>query len=397
MKVTFRGIAIRRSAVRWATLLWLLTAGIRFAQAASAATESVGLPGYLASSWEKLSSTLAETLGLRDKQETLPESAWLGADKSSNAIKINALLDQAIGILLQGEANDLRQQAARLRDEELPALRWERDDLRNRRIAAPESSRLPWVKTRAKIDARIAELDAEIKGRDRALSEINESVAGALRKLGLELDGRQIDILLTSVTGDDLFRNTVVFANVRLVVEKLAELSREDRDSLEISRRYTGMYLVLNDVLIVTQEGLVEKIDTNYKPQLATMKAEAEKLRGEAQTRARQPQYTQTQKSAFEANAKANIMTAQVAELYAELLEGQRKSAMTTLADLRRNRDLAENTYKTVRSTGDLRNLIRTGLDLFDSIQSLSLPRLEPFENDAIRREFEDINRRLKK
>ncbi|MDR3230107.1 MAG: hypothetical protein LBT65_01590, partial [Synergistaceae bacterium] len=271
------------------------------------------------------------------------------------------------------------------------------DDLRNRRISAPDSSKLPWVETRSKIDERIAALDAEIREKERALAEISGKVAGALRELGLELDDRQIDTLLTSVTGDDLFRNTVVFANVRLVVEKLAELSRGDRDNLETSRRYTGMYLVLNDVLIVTQEGLIEKIDADYKPRLAAIRAEAEKLRGEAEGRVRQAQYSQAQKSAFEANARANTMTARVAGLYAELLEGQRRSSMTTLADLRRNRDVAENTYRTVRSTGDLRNLIRAGLDLFESIQSLSMPQLQAFESETIRREFEEISRRLRK
>ncbi|MDR3232033.1 MAG: hypothetical protein LBT65_11385, partial [Synergistaceae bacterium] len=131
MKVTI----LRRAAVRLAVFLWLLTAGT-VACAAEAAPETipsaakpVGLPGYLASSWEKLSSTLAETLNLQDKQETLPESSYFSEDRTSNAKKINALLEQAIGILLQGEAGDLWQQAAKLRDRELPALWREKDDL----------------------------------------------------------------------------------------------------------------------------------------------------------------------------------------------------------------------------------------------------------------------------
>jgi hypothetical protein len=360
-------------------------------------TASIELPASLASSWEQLSSILTDALNLQDKQETLPESSYFGADKVSNAKKINALLDEAVEILVQGDASDLRRQAIQLRDEDLPALRRELDDLRNKRIAAPESSKLPWLKTRPKIEARIAELDVEIKEKERLVADIDGEIAEALREMGLDLDDKQIEILLTSVTGDDLFQNTVVFANVKHVVEKLAELSREDRDNLEISRRYTGMYLVLNDVLIATQEELIEKIDTDYKPRLAALKAEAEKLRAEALDRARQGQYTKTQKEAFEVNAKANAMTVRVAELYTELLEGQRKSFRLSLADLRRNRDVAENTYKTVRSTGDLRNLIRKGLDLFDSIQTLSMPQLQPFENEAIRKEFEEINKRLRK
>ena len=396
-----------KSVIRWMVLGWVLATGT--AQAAwftavssdttpetVSAVSSDGFPGYLSSSWERLSSTLAETLNLQDKQESLPSSAYFGEDQSSNAKKINGLLEQAIEILLQGDANDLRRQAIALRTE-IPALRLELDDLRNKRISAPEASKLPWVKTRPKIDERIQELNVEIENKALTMAEIDKKIAEALRDMGLDLDDTQIDVLLTSVTGDDLFQNTVIFANVKRVVEKLAELSREDRDNLEINRRYTGMYLVLNDLLIVTQEGLVEKIDVSYKPQLTAIQTEAEGLRADALRRSKQAQYNEAQRQSFEANARANAMTIRAAALYAELLDGQRRSVMATLLDLRRNRDLAENTYKTVRSTADLRNLIRSGLDLFDSIQNLSMPKLQPFENEAIRKEFEAINKRMKK
>ena len=103
---------------------------------------------------------------------------------------------------------------------------------------------------------RLSELNGEIADRERALSAVDAQLAEALRALGLQLDDRQIDVLLSSVTGDDLLQNAVVFANVRIMVEKLAELSREDRDNLEINRRYSGLYLVLNDLLIHTQESM---------------------------------------------------------------------------------------------------------------------------------------------
>ena len=354
------------------------------------------LPSYLVEQWGNLNETLSDALSLRDKQETLPDSAWFGADKSSNAKKINGLLDKALEILVQGQAGDLRRQAIALRAE-IPELRLEADALRNQRISAPETSRLPWVKTRAKIDARLSELDGEITGRERALSAVNAQLAEALRGLGLQLDDRQIDVLLSSVTGDDLLQNAVVFANVRIMVEKLAELSREDRENLEINRRYSGLYLVLNDLLIHTQEELARKIDGEYKPRLSEIEREAETLRKEALDRAAQAGYSEAQRKSFALNAESNAMTLRVAGLYMQLLDAQRKGILDHLTALRRNRDLAENTYRTVRSSGDLRNLIRSGLELFDSIHALSMPEMLPFENETVRREFEEINERLKR
>ena len=366
-----------------------------WAAPAIAASEN-SLPSYLVEQWGNLTETLSDALSLRDGQETLPDSAWFGADKSSNAKKIDDLLDKALEILVQGQAEDLRRQAVALRAE-IPELRLEADALRNQRISAPETSRLPWVKTRSKIDARLSELDGEITGRERALSAVNAQLAEALRGLGLQLDDRQIDVLLSSVTGDDLLQNAVVFANVRLMVEKLAELSREDRENLEINRRYSGLYLVLNDLLIHTQEELVRKIDGEYKPRLSEIEREAETLRKEALDKAAQAGYSEAQKKSFALNAESNAMTLCVAGLYVQLLDAQRKGILDHLAALRRNRDLAENTYRTVRSSGDLRNLIRSGLELFDSIHALSMPEMLPFENETIRREFEEINKRLKR
>ena len=378
-----------RVAITGLVVLFLLSASSVFA-----ASED-SLPSYLVEKWGSLTGTLSDALSLRDRQEKLPASAWFGADRTSNARKIDELLDRALEILVQGQAGDLRRQALELRTE-IPKLRLEADGLRNRRISAPESSRLPWVRTRAKIDERLSELNGEIADRERALSAVDAQLAEALRALGLQLDDRQIDVLLSSVTGDDLLQNAVVFANVRVVVEKLAELSREDRDNLEVNRRYSGLYLVLNDLLIHTREELVRKIDGEYKPRLGEIGKEAEALRREALAKASQTGYSDAQKKSFALNAESNAMTLRVAELYMQLLDSQRKGILDNLADLRRNRDLAENTYRTVRSSGDLRNLIRSGLELFDSIHALSMPEILPFENEAIRREFEEINKRLR-
>ena len=378
-----------RVAITGLVVLFLLSASSVFA-----ASED-SLPSYLVEKWGSLTGTLSDALSLRDRQEKLPASAWFGADRTSNARKIDELLDRALEILVQGQAGDLRRQALELRAE-IPKLRLEADGLRNQRISAPESSRLPWVRTRAKIDERLSELDGEIADRERALSAVDAQLAEALRALGLQLDDRQIDVLLSSVTGDDLLQNAVVFANVRVVVEKLAELSREDRDNLEVNRRYSGLYLVLNDLLIHTQEELVRRIDGEYKPRLGEIGREAEALRKEALAKASQAGYSDSQKKSFALNAESNAMTLRVAELYMQLLDSQRKGILDNLADLRRNRDLAENTYRTVRSSGDLRNLIRSGLELFDSIHALSMPEILPFENEAIRREFEEINKRLR-
>ena len=356
------------------------------------------LPESIASGWGKLTDTLTDTLERRDKHESLPGWTWMPfrEDKSSNAKKINALLNKAINILMNGEARDIRREATELRDK-TAKMRTELDDLRNKRITAPEKSRLPWKLTRSKADEKIAELEEALQDSTEAMNAITARLSDALKAIGLELDASQTEILLNSVTGDDLLNNAAVFSNVKAVVLKLEDLAQNESNSLDITKRYTGMYLVLNDLLIHTQEELIRHIDEDYKPRLTAIITEAESIRKDALTKSNMKDYTLQQRKAFAQNAESNAMTIQVAKLYTELLNSQKAGTLESLKSLRLNRDLAENTYRTVRSSGELRGLIHSGLSAFDAVSSLNMPELKVFESGIIRIEFEEINRRLKK
>lgn len=355
------------------------------------------LPPHLASEWNDITNTLGDTLILRDKQETLPDYALFGEDKNTNGKKINALLDRAVAMLTNGEAGNIRKQSLELK-ERIRLQRLELDKLRNRRITAPEKTSMMtfWKFTKEKADKKIAALEESIRNNESALAEVNAKLTNALREIGLVLDESQIDILMNSATGDDLMQNTIIFSNVKSIVAKLEELSQNDTNSLETTRKYTGMYLVLNDLLIYTQEELVKKIDGEYKPKLNDIIREAETIRNEALRKSRMNTYSQTQKASFESNAESNGMTIRVARLYIELLNSQREGTMESIKSLKLNRDVAENTYRTVRSSGELRGLIHSGLSLLDAVNELKMPELKIFESDAMRVEFEKISGRLK-
>ncbi|MBQ3457602.1 MAG: hypothetical protein IJG30_01445 [Synergistaceae bacterium] len=348
--------------------------------------------------WNKLTGTLNDALTLRDKQETLPDSTWIpfAEDKESNSRKINALLDRALEILAEGEAGSARSQAVTLRNR-ITSLRQELDEIRNQRIDAPERTYLFWRSTKSKIDTRISQLEAEISRSETELKSLHSNLSAELRKTGLELTDTQADILLNSVTGEDILQNTVIFENVKAVVTKLEELSQNDTNTLDITRRYTGVYLVLNDLLIHTQEELLNRINGEYKLKLKEIISESELLKKQALSKSNDKTYTSAQRKSFAQNAKSNATTIEAAKLYGELLDSQRLAIMDSISELKRNRDLAENTYRTVRSSGELRGLIHSGLNAFDAIGNLSMPELKIFENVEMRAEFDEINRRLRK
>ena len=307
---------------------------------------------------------------------------------------MNELLDVAVKILSGSEAGNTRGEAIKLRAR-IASLRAEADSLRNARITAPESTYMFWRKTKASIDAKIAEIEAEVTRMESEMSAITARLADELSSTGLTLTETQTEILINSVTGEDILQNVIIFDNVKAVVTKLEELSQQDTNTLEITKRYTGMYLVLNDLLIHTDEELLKKIETEYKPKLAAIRNEAEKLRREAQSKSENRVYTAAQRQSFSRNVRANGTTIEAARLYERLLNNQKAALQNSIKALKLNRELAENTYRTVRSSRELRLLIHSGLEAFDAITGLSMPELKMFESGIMREEFDEINRRL--
>ena len=114
-------------------------------------------------------------------------------------------------------------------------------------------------------------------------------------------------------------------------------------------------------------------------------------------SKSRNSAYTSAQRKSFTQNAKSNATTIEAAKLYGKLLDSQRTGLMTSIRELRLNRDLADNTYRTVRSSSELRGLIHSGLEAFDAVTGLTMPELKVFESGIMRSEFDEINRRLKK
>lgn len=84
-----------------------------------------------------------------------------------------------------------------------------------------------------------------------------------------------------------------------------------------------------------------------------------------------------------------------VGKLYIEVLKRQRTSAEKTLAMLREDRDFQELYYQVEQSASAVIVLIETGLEHFESIQKLSIPELEMFDNNAIADELDTINEQL--
>lgn len=376
-----------KDALRLAVLLSL--AGAVMAGRACAA-----LPEAVMSEWENLTGTLAEATVLREKQKRLPESSWLGADRQKTGAKIAKLLRRAQGILLSSETLKLVDRSEEIK-ERLPKLYQRIEEYKNKRIGAPQKSYNPFVKTVKDCDETIAEAEKDVKRLRGELAQIRDAIAAELRGWGLKLTDAQTDVLFSSVVGDSLLRNAVIFENVKGVTAQLTQLMAQNKDDTSIARKYYGMYVTLIDVLLDTQYGFVNKIDGEWRPQVKKISEGAAASLKEARAALNRSDFSADQKAIFRSNAASNEMTVKAAEQYLKLLDNQKASVQNCIRSIERDREVAANTYATVQHISDMNAVIQSGMQLFDMLAAMQLPEIQAFDSSGVRREFDEITRRL--
>lgn len=376
-----------RDALRLAVLLSL-------AGAVMAGRSCAALPEAVMSDWENLTGTLDEATVLREKQKRLPESSWLGADQQKTGAKIAKLLRRAQGILLSSETLKLADRSEEIK-ERLPRLYQRIEEYKNKRIGAPQKSYNPFVKTVKDCEETIAAAEKDVERLRDELAQIREAIAAELRGWGLKLTDAQADVLFSSVVGDSLLRNAVIFENVKGVTAQLTQLMAQNKDDTSIARKYYGMYVTLIDVLLDTQHGFVNKIDGEWRPQVRKISEGAAASLKEARAALNRSDFSAAQKAIFRSNAASNEMTVKAAEQYLKLLDNQKTSVQNCIRSIERDREVAANTYATVQHISDMNAVVQSSMQLFDMLAAMQLPEIQAFDSSGVRREFDEITRRL--
>ena len=336
--------------------------------------------------WDDLLPRLEEILGLQDKERELPDSAWFGEDRASNRAQIDDLLDEAATILT-GD-NRFRAQSREL-EQAMADNRRAISELKRRKMTAPSDSL--WRKTVQEIDGEIAERERLLAGQRQEMARVRDAFAVELQAMGLEIDAGRLEFLLSTVVGDEVVEMTVAFEQVRRLTEQLESLTAESREDLPTARRYYGMYTVLLKVLERMHANLIGSIDQRYLPQLQVIENRARALRRE--TRALQVRGTSP---VLQANLEAQQLTIDAAGRYGDYLKRQRSQVAASKERLARDLAVAQNTYETVKVSGDLVALMKDSRRLLDTLFSLQVPRLRAFENLEMKREFERLTQTLR-
>jgi uncharacterized small protein (DUF1192 family) len=340
--------------------------------------------------WEGVVPTLDSALVLEERHGELPERTWLGTDQRSNREEINALLDTAVEILSTSPIQNYRERI-RILQAEIEKARVGIADARQKRIAAPAESTLK--KTVADYDRQIQSLEDDIDRLTGELAAVKREFAGELRQMGLDLGDDQIELLLSTVVGDNMIDLGILFDNVKAITQQLEVLVAQSGEDLQSARRYYGLYVVLLQALNRMHLQIEEAIGEQYVPQIDAIIARAQALSGETRRLQRESPGRQ---EVLAANLEAQQLTVQAAEIYRQYLRDQATQVKQARRELEKDIAAAWNTYETVRVSGELVSLVRSSQQLLEGLMNRQVPALRPFENLEMQREFQKLTEQLR-
>jgi hypothetical protein len=344
---------------------------------------------------EETAAERADSKKLPSKDDFLVTPLWTET-KEDREDKIRTLLDSALGVVTDVPIVEL-QKGIEERRRTIRELEDSIGEFRKRQLTAPKDALMPGI-----LNDTVESLDKEIEDAGKRIQENKDEIqrtklgiSDALAQSGIKMEPAQLDLLLDSVLSGDLVRLVAAFNAARLIDEQLAKAVQQSGDNLGTARKFFAMHSALFAMLVHAQDALIKKIDTVYLPRLQAIGKDVASARRETQ-RLLKEQNRADQKRALEANLRSQEFADEVAAYYRSYLLQQREQLASARLKAVKDLRIADNTYETVEASFQLRALIKDAAASFEAIQKLEAPGFDQiFENQELRREFENLTRKL--
>lgn len=332
---------------------------------------------------------------LPSRDDYLLPPIWTETREDRNET-VRALIDSALNIVTDVPVVETQKTVETLR-KSIRAREDEIAQLKERQLVAPKDAALPGIlsDTVQSLDATIADKQKLIAADIAAIAAAKAEIASALRGSGIELADPQVDLLLDSVLSGDLVRLVAIFDAAKLIDAQLAKMIGATGDNMTTARKYFAMHAALFAMLVQAQDATLDKIDGQYLPKLEAISADIDAARKKTASLMK-AENRPDQKRALEANRDSQKLAEDAAKAYRRYLNQQREQIATARKKAAHDLSIADNTYETVEASVQLRNLMRESAASFEAIQKLEAPSFEQiFKNDELRREFDNLTRRL--
>ena len=342
--------------------------------------------------WEKASPDIEKALAIYDKMEasSTPETTWnlFGNSKTNCQRDLDQILDALLGVLGICGAAGYRKKIEKLKDE-IAESKDRVGNYREKMLSAPsESSQSffdgllnPSVES---LREQTDEENAQIKDKAQQIERLKVGFRDHLQQIGISVSPETADSFLLPVH-NEIVSMAAVISNISRLTEQLQRLVNESRENLSHTKRYYGVYVLLVLAVDRIQKHFIREVDENYIPRLDSRKQEAGQIIDHAQREMSRGGL----KYQLEGNITANRKNIHACQLMTEILRSHKRSIAGENRELQRSIGAAVNTYRTVKVSYDIVEVVGQCSAAFRALRGLRIPTLQTFKNVHLNEELQ--------
>lgn len=343
--------------------------------------------------WSGAFPKLKEALTVYEKKDSpsLPDTAWFGRESKARCQKdIDEIIEAVILVLETSGASKCRSKI-RTRQKAIAESRERIGHLREESLSAPPLASLVitnsrWTRSCESFEARIVAEELSIKVVQREIEQLKVQFRSHLRQIGLEVSPEEVNSLVFPLHYG-IVSMAAAILNISRLTTQMERLIEESRECPTDTRRYYGMYVLLVYAIDRLQTHFIDEINDKRLPALFTYEQKAHQHISEAQTELS----LGGSREVLAANVAANKRVIEACHLLADSLSRQKASVAAENMYTRQMLAVAVNTYKTVRLSLNVAELMSDCREAYRALRQLKAPPLRPFQDLRLKEELNQL------
>ena len=342
--------------------------------------------------WNRIKDKLVEGSKLYSKKDKAPEKTYIfGEDKQDVQDDIDGVLNDIVEVLIDDDILKYKnkiEEANRKIEKNYENIA----EYKEAKVGAPASSLIHTTKDG--YDKKIKNAKDEIKILKNEIRIVKQTLKQKFKKIGVKLNAKQIDVLLSRVDGDDIIQMSVVVNLLQQITKQILALMKDSKEDLTQAKRYYGMHLVSVALIVNIQQKYVDKVNKVYLPKLDALTKKATSLIAKTESSI-DSENDSNRRAIYQSNLKAQQMTYNVAQMYRKNLIESKNRVLEAMNISKKNLNLAENTYNTVALSKGIYDLITESQLMFKKISQIQMPEIVPFENMQVEKKYKELTKQI--
>ena len=347
---------------------------------------------------KSIQKPLDEILEIHGEYDGLPKSHFFKRDRKKADGELKELHAAVLEALQISGLDELSENYSELQSK-IKKMNLRIVGYKEKKLAAPEDDDLLGFKTtKDDLDIKVDNAEEYIADVRKEQAQLVEEMRQLFKANGLEISKPQAKLFLSlsEMEGDGYLTLCSMFFNVKMLSRQLAEQIRGGEANPDVLKRYYGIYVVLNDAMLLGYRNAMDTIEDIYLVRVDELGKRMQQTRKATEQLQRRKGLSEGQKAILNGNLEAQGHFIEVCSKVEEYMRNSRDRLGKELARLQVDCDVAKNTYKTAWVGAELLDTFEQFEAGFTELQNLAIDPVIPLNDPAIMKQFDDLTNKLR-